>query len=324
MKKKAIITGINGQDGAYLTQYLLSKDYEVHGIIRRNSVPEHQTFRLNSVYEEIKNNLHYGDLTDFSSLVRLISTIKPQEIYNLGAQSHVGISFDSPLFTTNTIVDGTINLLECIRTVDQNIRFYQASSSEMFGNQIDKDGFQRESTPMVPVSPYGAAKLCAFHNVQVYRKSYNIFASNGILFNHESPFRGVNFVTNKIVRGAVMIYKGHTNELRLGNLEASRDWGHAKDYVKAMHSILNHNKPDDFVCASGETHTVQELCNYVFDKLDISKQKIIIDEKFLRPNELFLLKGDPSKIKKELAWEPEYSFISMIDEMIEYWIQELK
>jgi len=324
MKKKAIITGINGQDGAYLTQYLLSKDYEVHGIIRRNSVPEHQTFRLNSVYEEIKNNLHYGDLTDFSSLVRLISTIKPQEIYNLGAQSHVGISFDSPLFTTNTIVDGTINLLECIRTVDKNIRFYQASSSEMFGNQIDKDGFQRESTPMVPVSPYGAAKLCAFHNVQVYRKSYNIFASNGILFNHESPFRGVNFVTNKIVRGAVMIYKGHTNELRLGNLEASRDWGHAKDYVKAMHSILNHNKPDDFVCASGETHTVQELCNYVFDKLDISKQKIIIDEKFLRPNELFLLKGDPSKIKKELAWEPEYSFISMIDEMIEYWIQELK
>jgi len=324
MKKKAIITGINGQDGAYLTQYLLSKDYEVHGLIRRNSVPEHQTFRLNSVYEEIKNNLHYGDLTDFSSLVRLVSTLKPQEIYNLGAQSHVGISFNSPLFTTNTIVDGTINLLECIRTVDRNIRFYQASSSEMFGNQIDKDGFQRESTPMVPVSPYGAAKLCAFHNVQVYRKSYNIFASNGILFNHESPFRGVNFVTNKIVRGAVMIHKGHTNELRLGNLDASRDWGHAKDYVKAMHLILNHNKPDDFVCASGETHTVQELCNYVFDKLDISKQKIIIDEKFLRPNELFLLKGDPSKIKKELSWEPEYSFISMIDEMIEYWIKKIK
>jgi GDPmannose 4,6-dehydratase len=324
MNKRAIISGINGQDGAYLTQYLLSKDYEVHGIIRRNSVPEHQTFRLNSVYEDIKNNLHYGDLTDFSSILRLVSTIKPHEIYNLGAQSHVGISFDSPLFTTNTIVDGTINLLESIRSIDRNIRFYQASSSEMFGNQIDKDGFQRESTPMVPVSPYGAAKLCAFHNVQVYRKSYNIFASNGILFNHESPFRGVNFVTNKIVRGAVMIHKGIANELRLGNLEASRDWGHAKDYVRAMHSILNHSKPDDFVCASGETHTVQELCNYVFDKLDISKKKIIVDEKFLRPNELFLLKGDPSKIKKELAWEPEYSFISMIDEMIEYWIEEIK
>jgi len=324
MNKRAIISGINGQDGAYLTQYLLSKDYEVHGIIRRNSVPEHQTFRLNSVYEHIKNNLHYGDLTDFSSILRLVSTIKPHEIYNLGAQSHVGISFDSPLFTTNTIVDGTINLLESIRSIDRNIRFYQASSSEMFGNQIDNDGFQRESTPMIPVSPYGAAKLCAFHNVQVYRKSYNIFASNGILFNHESPFRGVNFVTNKIVRGAVMIHKGITNELRLGNLEASRDWGHAKDYVRAMHSILNHSKPDDFVCASGETHTVQELCNYVFDKLDISKKKIIVDEKFLRPNELFLLKGDPSKIKKVLAWEPEYSFISMIDEMIEYWIEEIK
>ena len=242
MKKKALITGISGQDGAYLSKYLFENDYEVYGLLRRHSVPENQTVRLENTYEEIKNNLFYADLTDFASLIRIIKKIKPDEIYNLAAQSHVKVSFDVPLYTTQTIVNGTINLLEAIRMENRNIRFYQASSSEMFGNNIDIDGFQRETTPMHPVSPYGAAKLCAFNNVQIYRKSYNIFASNGILFNHESPLRGTSFVTNKIVKGAVLIKKGLAKNLVLGNLSASRDWGHAKDYVRAMHLILKHEK----------------------------------------------------------------------------------
>ncbi len=324
MKKKALITGISGQDGAYLSEYLLENDYDVYGILRRNSIPENQTVRLeNSVYAEIKNNLFYADLTDFSSLIRIIKKIKPVEIYNLAAQSHVKVSFDVPLNTTASIVNGTINLLEAIRMEDRNIKFYQASSSEMFGNSIDDDGFQRETTPMKPVSPYGAAKLCAFHNVQVYRKSYNIFACNGILFNHESPLRGTSFVTNKIAKGAVLIKKGLAKNLVLGNLSASRDWGHAKDYTRAMQLILQNEIPDDFVCSTGETHTVQEFCDYVFKKLNIDQSLIITDQKYMRPYELEILKGDSTKLRTLTGWKPEYSFESMIDEMIDYWEKKL-
>ena len=323
MKKKALITGISGQDGAYLSKYLFENDYEVYGTLRRHSVPENQTVRLEDTYDEIKNNLFYSDLTDFTSLIRIIKKIKPDEIYNLGAQSHVKVSFDTPLYTTETIVNGTLNLLEAIRMENKNIRFYQASSSEMFGNNIDNDGFQRESTPMAPVSPYGAAKLCAFNNIQVYRKSYNIFASNGILFNHESPLRGTSFVTNKIAKGAVLIKKGLSENLILGNLSASRDWGHAKDYVKAMHLILQNETPDDFVCSTGETHTVQEFCDYVFKKLDLDKKYIVTDQKYMRPYELDILKGDSSKLRQATGWKPEYTFESMVDEMIQFWEERL-
>jgi len=323
MKKKALITGISGQDGAYLSEYLLENDYDVYGILRRNSIPENQTVRLEKIYDEIKNNLFYADLTDFSSLIRVIKTIKPVEIYNLAAQSHVKVSFDVPLNTTASIVNGTLNILEAIRMEDRNIKFYQASSSEMFGNSIDADGFQRETTTMKPVSPYGAAKLCAFHNVQVYRKSYNIFACNGILFNHESPLRGTSFVTNKIAKGAVLIKKGLAKNLVLGNLSASRDWGHAKDYTRAMQMILQNKLPDDFVCSTGETHTVQEFCDYVFKKLNIDKSLIITDQKYMRPYELEVLKGDSTKLRSLTGWKPEYSFEAMIDEMIDYWNKKL-
>lgn len=323
MKKRALITGISGQDGAYLSQYLLENDYEVYGILRRNSVPENQTVRLNDIYDLIQNNLFYADLTDLSSLQRIIKQIKPHEIYNLAAQSHVKVSFDVPLYTTDSIVHGTLNLLETIRTEDRNIRFYQASSSEMFGNSIDNDGYQRETTPMEPVSPYGAAKLCAYNNVKIYRKSYKIFASNGILFNHESPLRGTTFVTNKIAKGAVLIKKGLTKNLSLGNLAASRDWGHAKDYTKAMHLILQCKNPDDFVCATGKTHSVQDLCDYVFRKLKLDKSLILIDKRYMRPFELDVLKGDSTKLKLATGWKPEYSFESMIDEMLDYWEEKL-
>ena len=323
MKKIALITGISGQDGAYLSEHLLNKGYDVYGILRRNSIPENQTIRLENVYNEIKDNLSYSDLTDLSSLSRLIKKISPNEIYNLGAQSHVKVSFEVPLYTTETIVNGTLNLLEAIRMHDRSIKFYQASSSEMFGNCIDEDGYQRENTQMIPVSPYGAAKLCSYNNVKVYRKSYNIFASNGILFNHESPLRGTSFVTNKIVKGAVSIKKGITKNLVLGNLSASRDWGHAKDYVKAMHLILQNEEPGDFVCATGETHTVQEFCDYVFEKLDLDKKLILTSKKYMRPFELDVLKGDSTKLKDATGWKPEYTFESMIDEMIEFWEEKL-
>ena len=315
-KKKALITGINGQDGSYLAEFLLEKDYEVFGTLKRNSVVENQTSRLGDIFSNI--NLEYADLTDMSSLARLVKSVKPSEIYNLGAQSHVKISFDQPLYTTNTIVSGTLNLLESIRLFDTSIRFYQASSSEMFGNSIDTDGFQREDTPMHPVSPYGCAKLFGYNIVRNYRHSYKLFLSNGILFNHESPRRGLNFVTNKVVNEAVKIKLNLSNSLELGNLQASRDWGHAKDYVEAMHLILTHDKPDDFVCSTGISHTVQELVDYTFEKLDLNpKDYVSTNAKYLRPEELSHLKGDSSKIRKELKWEPEYTFETMLDDMIE-------
>jgi GDPmannose 4,6-dehydratase len=321
--KKALITGINGQDGSYLSELLIEKGYEVHGILKRNSVAENQTARLDDVYDIIKNNLHYADMTDMASLIRVLQDVQPDEIYNLAAQSHVKISFDQPIYTTNTIAMGTMNLLEAIRLVCPNARMYQASSSEMFGNNQDEDGYQRETTPMNPVSPYGCAKVFAYNLVRNYRNSYGLFLSNGILFNHESPRRGTNFVTNKVVKEAVKIHLGLSDKLTLGNLDAARDWGHARDYVRCMWLILQQDKPDDFVCSTGTSHTVKDLVEYVFNRLDLDWKKYVKqDKKYYRPEELDVLKGDCSKAKNVLGWEHDYSFETMLDEMIEWWIGE--
>lgn len=317
--KKALITGINGQDGSYLAEFLLEKGYEVFGTLKRNSVAENQTARLETVYDKIK--LFYADLTDLSSLISVIQKTQPDEIYNLAAQSHVRISFDQPIYTAQVTGIGTLNMLEAVRLIKPDAKIYQASSSEMFGNSIDSDGFQRETTAMYPVSPYGCAKVYSYNICRNYRNSYNMFISNGILFNHESPRRGTNFVTNKVVKEAVKIKLGLSKKLALGNLDATRDWGHAKDYVKAMWMILQLENPDDYVCSTGISHSVKELCEYVFGKLEISYQDyVVMDEKFLRPEELNDLKGDSTKLKKHTNWEPMYTFESMLDEMIEYWL----
>jgi GDPmannose 4,6-dehydratase len=316
--KVVLITGINGQDGSYLAEFLLNKNYEVHGTLKRNSVAENQTARLDSVYDKVI--LHYVDLTDLSSIISVIQKVQPDEIYNLAAQSHVRISFDQPIYTTNVTGLGTLNLLEAVKLIKPNTKIYQASSSEMFGNSIDEDGFQRETTPMNPVSPYGCAKVFSYNICRNYRNSYGMFISNGILFNHESPRRGTNFVTNKVCKEAVKIKLGLSSELKLGNLDATRDWGHAKDYVKAMWEILQLNEPDDFVCATGISHSVRDLCEYVFSYLNLNYLDYVkVDEKFLRPEELHNLKGDSSKLIKTTGWTHDYTFETMLNEMIEYW-----
>ena len=292
--KKALITGINGQDGSYLAELLLKKGYEVHGILKRNSVAENQTARLDDIFSEL--HIQYADMTDMASLIKVLQDVQPDEIYHLAAQSHVRISFDQPIYTAQVVAIGTMNLLEAIRLVCPKARMYQASSSEMFGNSIDEDGFQRETTPMNPTSPYGCSKVFGYNLLRNYRNSYNLFLSNGILFNHESPRRGTNFVTNKVVKEAVKIKNGLSNELMLGNLKATRDWGHSKDYVNCMWLILQHDTPDDFVCSTGISHSVKDLCDYVFTKLDLDYRDYVgIDEKYFRPEELDDLKGDCTK-----------------------------
>jgi GDPmannose 4,6-dehydratase len=319
-KKVALITGINGQDGSYLAELLLEKGYEVHGTLKRNSVSENQTSRLDSVFDKL--NLHYADLTDLSSIIRVISEIKPQEVYNLAAQSHVRISFDQPIYTANVTGLGTLNVLEACKLVDTKIKIYQASSSEMFGNTIDDDGFQRETTQLNPVSPYGCAKVFSYNICRNYRNSYGMKIWNGILFNHESPRRGTNFVTNKVVKAAVRIKLGLQDKLYLGNLDATRDWGHAKDYVEAMWMMLQTDKPDDYVCSTGISHSVKDLCDYTFSKIGLDFTNYIeVNEKHFRPEELYDLKGDSSKLRNELKWKPKYTFETMLDEMINYWLE---
>jgi len=319
MSKKALITGITGQDGSYLSELLIEMGYEVHGIVRRLSVAENQNSRLEQISEKV--HLHYGDLQDTFSLQRIIQEVKPDEFYNLGAMSHVRISFEIPAYTIQTNSIGVLNVLEMIRNISPNTKLYQASSSEMFGNSVDEDGVQRLTTPMNPVSPYGCSKVLGYNLVRHYRNAYGLFASNGVLFNHESPRRGSNFVTNKVVKTAVEIKKGLKEKLVLGNLDSFRDWGHSKDYVRAMHSILNHDKPDDFIVATGITKSVRELCEYVFGRLEMDYNDYIEqDPKFMRPEELRYLKGDSSKAREVLGWKPQYTFETMLDEMIDNWM----
>jgi len=324
---RALITGIAGQDGSYLAEHLLEKDYQVWGIVRRNSVPEHQDTRIKQLVEAGLIETIYGDLLDASSLERIIESVKPHEVYNLAAQSHVRISFDIPQFTLQTNALGTLNILETCRTFAPHARIYQASSSEMFGNSydmaVDGNPVQSERTAMHPVSPYGCAKLAAYHLVRAYRNSYDMFAANGILFNHESPRRGSNFVTNKIVKTAVMIKKGLADKLELGNLEAHRDWGHSYDYVRAMRLILQQDAPDDIVIATGEAHSVREFCDIVFRRLDMNYQDYVkVNPKYLRPNELNYLRGDSTKARKALGWSPSYTFEGMVTEMVDFWLTQ--
>jgi GDPmannose 4,6-dehydratase len=315
---KALITGISGQDGSYLAEYLLSIGYDVYGIVRRHSVAEDQSTRLSSIFDKI--TLRYGDMMDHVSIDDAVREIQPDEIYNLAAQSHVRIGADIPIFTAQNNTIGFLNVIEAYRRFCPGARFYQASSSEMFGRFVDMDGFQRESTPFDPVSIYGISKLFCYNTVRYYREAYGLHTCNGILFNHESPRRGSNFVTQKVVHGACNIKKGLQDKLELGNLDSYRDWGHANDYVKAMHLIINH-KPDDFVVATGETHSVREMCKIVFEYLDMDYNDYIVqNSKYFRPEELPYLRGDCSKLRKELEWTPEYDFESLMKEMVDYGI----
>ena len=336
-KKKALITGITGQDGAYLAEFLLNKDYEVHGLRRRSS--SFNTGRIDHLYSDpyyadTSLFLHHGDMTDSSSLIRILQTVKPDEIYNLAAQSHVHVSFEEPEYTANSDALGALRILEAIRILklEKKTKFYQASTSELYG--LVKETPQTENTPFHPRSVYGISKVFAYHTTVHYREAYGIFASNGILFNHESPRRGPTFVTKKIVQGLVRIKKGYQKKLTLGNLYAIRDWGHAKDYAISMWKILQYKKPDDWVIATNKETTVKTFVNKVAKKLDIklkwtgkgerekgidqeSKKVIVeIDKKYFRPSEVDFLKGDFSKAKKLLKWKPIYNTDDLIEDMI--------
>ena len=305
-----------------MAEYLLGLGYEVFGLIRRNSITEHQQNRLEPIAKHI--HVEYGDLLDMSSIVRVMDVAQPDEVYNLAAQSHVRISFDVPQLTIQTNALGAFNLLEHTRTRFPGAKFYQASSSEMFGNSCDPDRMQRETTPMTPASPYGCSKLFAYSAVRNYRKAYGMFAANGILFNHESPRRAANFVTNKVVRNAVLIKRGKAAKLELGNLDSKRDWGHSKDYVRAMHMILQHSVPDDFVVSTGVAHSIRELCEIVFHKLDMDYRDYVVqNQKFMRPEELAYLCGDCTKVKSVLKWKPEYTFDQLLDEMLQVALEQL-
>ena len=343
-KKVALITGITGQDGSYLAELLLEKGYEVHGIIRRAST--FNTKRIDHLYqdphqEDVKLFLHYGDITDSSNLNRLIEKIRPNEIYNLAAQSHVGVSFDSPEYTAEATGVSTLRILDAIRESGVKTKFYQASTSELFGGLPDTAP-QSEKTPFYPKSPYGVAKLYSYWITVNYRESYDIFACNGILFNHESPRRGETFVTRKITRAAAAIHLGMQDKLYLGNLDAKRDWGHAKDYVEGMWRILQQDKPQDYVLAMNETHTVREFVELAFAELgyEIEWQGSGVDEKgidkntgrvlvevdprYFRPAEVALLWGDSTKARTELGWEPKYSFMDLVKEMVQSDLEEMK
>lgn len=325
MGKTALLIGANGQDASYLAELLIEKKYNVHGTIRRNSVPESQTTRIEHLRSKELITLHYMDLTDPISVESIISELKPDEIYHLAAQSHVQISFDLPKYTLDVNAGGTLAVLEAVRKFSPKSKIYHAATSEMFGNSYDIDMFQRETTPMIPVSPYGCSKLYAHSLCHNYRNAYGLFICSGILFNHESPRRGINFVTNKVVLEAVKIKLGLSNELVLGNLNAKRDWGHAKDYVKGMWLMLQQDQPDDYVLATGKSKRVADLVDYVFNKLELDAvQYVKCDDKFKRAEELHFLRGDSTKARTELGWSPEYTFESMLDEMIEYWINYYK
>lgn len=321
MTKTAFITGIAGQDGSYLTEHLLELGYKVTGIVRRNSVAENQDYRLSHIKEV---EVTYGDVLDHSSLVDALRRFKPEEIYNLAAQSHVRISTDIPVFTAQVNGMGALNMLEAYKQVCPEAKYYQASSSEMFGSSVDDDSFQRETTPMNPLSPYGCAKVFAYNITRHYRSAFGLHATNGILFNHESPRRGSNFVTNKVVKTAVQIKLGQQNSLEMGNLDSYRDWGHSYDYVRAMHLIITNEVPEDYVVATGQTHSVRELCEYVFNRLDLNyKDYVSQNPKYMRPQELEYLRGDATKIKESLGWVPQYNFETLLDEMIEFWAKKL-
>jgi GDPmannose 4,6-dehydratase len=339
--KKALITGITGQDGSYLTEFLLQKGYEIHGLVRRAS--SFNTHRIDHLLEDSHSSnsrlkLHYGDLMDSSNLNRILETTNPDEIYNLGAQSHVHISFQMPEYTAESTGVGTLRILDAIKNVGLRTKFYQASSSELFGKVAEIP--QKETTPFYPRSPYACAKLFAYWTTVNYRESYGLFACNGILFNHESPRRGEIFVTRKVTRAAAAIAQGHQEKLYIGNLNAQRDWGYAKDYVEAMWLMLQQETPNDFVIATHETHTVRELCEIAFDYIGITLEwtgsneqekgidrktgKILVevDPKYFRPAEVDLLIGDYSKAKTHLGWQPKVGFKELIDMMMEFDLQQ--
>jgi GDPmannose 4,6-dehydratase len=312
--KKALITGITGQDGSYLAELLLSKGYDVHGIIRRSS--SFNTERIDNIYADKNLKLHYGDLSDTSSLCKLLDKVVPDEIYNIGAQSHVKVSFNIPEYTGDVTGLGTIRLLDAMVQTCPEAKFYQASSSEMFGKVQEIP--QKETTPFYPRSPYGVAKVYSYWATVNYRESYNLFACNGILFNHESPRRGETFVTRKITRAVARIKYGLQDKLYLGNLDAKRDWGYAPDYVEAMWLMLQQDKPDDYVVATGETHTVQEFLDVAFARAGLDPKKhVAFDERYLRPAEVDLLIGDASKAKKKLGWEPKIKFNELVNIMVD-------